>query len=81
MVQVKNLRKKIKLLILFLFLNIMILGAEKNINSQDLGKIIYKNEINAVDMTLSDFVFYLSKEGNVDIGAERSISGKKLNCI
>lgn len=76
--QVKNLRKKIKLLILFLFLNIMILGAEKNINSQDLGKIIYKNEINAVDMTLSDFVFYLSKEGNIDIGAEESISGKKI---
>ncbi|WP_300393104.1 general secretion pathway protein GspD [Fusobacterium sp.] len=45
----------------------------------DTEKIIYKEEINIVDMKVSDFLFYLSKEGKIEIVSEDSIKDKKIN--
>lgn len=45
----------------------------------DTEKIIYKEEINVVDMKVSDFLFYLSKEGKIEVVAEDSIKDKKIN--
>lgn len=70
-------KRKIKILILFLFINIMIFGGESRAVSPE--KIVYKNEINVSDISLSDFIFFLSKEGGVDIGADKSISSKKID--
>lgn len=68
--------KKISLcLIFFFFINIISFGEEKI----DTEKIIYKEEINVCDMKLSDFLFYLSKEGKVEIIPEESIKGKSVD--
>lgn len=68
--------KKISLcLIFFFFINAISFGEEKI----DTEKIIYKEEINVCDMKLSDFLFYLSKEGNVEIIPEESIKGKSVD--
>lgn len=62
-------------LIFFFFINIISFGEEKI----DTEKIIYKEEINVCDMKLSDFLFYLSKEGKVEIIPEESIKGKSVD--
>lgn len=62
-------------LIFFFFLNIFSFGEEK-INME---KIIYKEEINASNIKLSDFLFYLSKEGDVEIIPEESIKDKNID--
>ncbi len=62
-------------LIFFFFINIISFGEEKI----DTEKIIYKEEINICDMKLSDFLFYLSKEGKVEIIPEESIKGKSID--
>lgn len=62
-------------LIFFLCLNIFSFGEEK-INME---KIIYKEEINASNIKLSDFLFYLSKEGDVEIIPEESIKDKNID--
>ena len=62
-------------LIFFFFINIISFGEEKI----DTEKIIYKEEINVCDMKLSDFLFYLSKEGEVEIIPEESIKGKSVD--
>ena len=68
----KRARKISFCLIFFFFINIISFGEEKI----DTEKIIYKEEINICDMKLSDFLFYLSKEGKVEIIPEESIKGK-----
>lgn len=68
-------RRKINLYILvILIINIFAFGEEM----KNPKEIIYKNEINASDITLSDFLFFLSKEGNVDIIPEKSIGSEKI---
>ena len=65
--------------IIIFFVNIVFsLGKEDFSKELDLGKVIYKNEINAVNMKLSDFLFFLSKEGNVEIVAEKSIQSENI---
>ena len=58
-------KRKIKILILFLFINIMIFGGESRAVSPE--KIVYKNEINVSDISLSDFIFFLSKSKNLTL--------------
>ena len=68
--------KKISFCLIFFFcLNIFSFGEEK-INME---KIIYKEEINASNIKLSDFLFYLSKEGDVEIIPEESIKDKNID--
>ena len=71
----KRARKISFCLIFFFFINIISFGEEKI----DTEKIIYKEEINICDMKLSDFLFYLSKEGKVEIIPEESIKGKSVD--
>lgn len=73
---VRKRAKKISFcLIFFFFINFISFGEEKI----DTEKIIYKEEINVCDMKLSDFLFYLSKEGKVEIIPEESIKGKSVD--
>lgn len=68
--------KKISFCLIFFFcLNIFSFGEEK-INME---KITYKEEINASNIKLSDFLFYLSKEGDVEIIPEESIKDKNID--
>ena len=71
----KRARKISFCLIFFFFINAISFGEEKI----DTEKIIYKEEINVCDMKLSDFLFYLSKEGKVEIIPEESIKGKSID--
>lgn len=72
----KKIMQKISVVLLFfLVFNIDSLSIE----IQKLNNIIYSNEINVSQINLSDFLLYLSKEGNIEIVPENSIKEKVID--
>ena len=63
-------------MVFFLIIFVSSFGKAQGINPKE---IIYKTEINATEMKLADFLFFLSKEGAVEIAAEKTIQNEKID--
>lgn len=68
--------RRISICFLFLVLIQNFIFANKILDTE---KIIYKKEINVTDIKVSDFCFFLSKEGKVEIIPEESIKDKNVD--
>lgn len=68
-------KNKVYILIFFIY----IFFSVENFCEINMDKIIYKQEINISDTDLSDFLFFLSKEGNIEIISENSIKNEKVD--
>ncbi len=72
----KRVLRKISLYLVFFFSICFLTFGETEIDTE---KIIYKEEINVSGIKVSDFLFYLSKEGGVEIVPEESIKEKNID--
>ena len=72
----KRVLRKISFYLVFFFSICFLTFGETEIDTE---KIIYKEEINVSGIKVSDFLFYLSKEGGVEIVPEESIKEKNID--
>ena len=71
----KIFKRQIRLCAVIFFIISTVIFGKNDINIQN---IIYENEINVTDTRLSDFLFYLSKEGGIELIPEESIKSKNI---